>query len=1168
MSAKMVNVSRKKTQIALGLLLAQLSAPVALAQDAARINVGANTEQADQLTTGALGQAGFSISIDNAYFAGANVPPVADRTNDLIATAVNLDVRFDGLDTERALNVFTLSPRIAYLPGERVSFQALMNYPAYVARTELRILDRSGPGRRTLAVVPIAPNGQASWVMPSAGPDQMAYVLRTYDAAGRFDETQPLPLIRTTRQSQAQGPQTAPFRSAGVVEDRSRLRRIPVYGGTVTVAGQGATPGGTVNVMGEAVPVDRTGQFRVERILPAGDHIVTVDLNGKHYVRDVNIPKSEWFYVGIIDLTAGLRDDGSIGARETYFNGRVGAYAKGKTQGGWTLTGSLDTDDGPIEDIFTRLNSKDPRRVLARVRSDDNAPFPTYGDDSESYDDTPSQGRVYLRAERDNMRFTWGDFKAGVTSGGLLNNQRDLYGAELRYQSRSVTEEGEARLAAQLYAASPETVVQRDILRGTGGSTYFLKHQDITTGSQAVVVQSIDPTTGRIVSTRKLTVGQDYRIDYMQGVIILNQPLASTTSGGGLVSGGAGSYDQNLIVQYEYTPTGGAGGATAFGGRAEGWVTERMRLGATHMQEETAGGTQQISGADMVVAIGKESSLELEYARTSGPGLARATSTDGGLTLLSSGGGSATGRALRFDSHFALRDLGLDRDGHLSLYASRKEAGFSTLTEDITATQEMVGLSGEIKFSEGNSLDGKVESFRTAAGEAKQVAHLNANITLTPDWGLGVGLAYLDQTQPTNPTGTGQRTDAAVRLTYGGYEGTDLYGFVQNTLTLSGSLPRNNRYGAGFDTQLNDHWSATGELSDGDLGTAGSLRVTYAPTAHSNYYLGYEMAANDAATGQAPASANGTVIAGANTRYTAKLTGFAETKMDLPAPRRATTNALGLTYTPNAQWTFGGAYETGIVRDQVSGDFSRDAVSLSAKYAWKETRTGHLKLEYSREDGVGTAQDRETIGLSAGYMTRVKRDWRFMANLDALFSDSAQGTFHDGTYAKLRLGYAYRPIDNERLNLLFGYTYLNDQPGLNQVDANGNQNGPKQLSHVLSLAGNYDLSEKLTFGGKLGVRRSLVATRGTSAFSANTAALALARLDWHVLHKWDLMAEGRLLHTFETGTNESGALLGVYRHIGSNTKLGLGYEWGQVSDNMTNLNYTNQGLFLNMVAKF
>ncbi|MEO1238532.1 MAG: hypothetical protein AAFW64_02520 [Pseudomonadota bacterium] len=1154
--------------LALGTALTSVLALPGVAQQVVSVPAGANTERADSAPGGNFDDVGFSISIDNETIAGAPAPAVPDRTNDIRAERAGIAVRFDGLDTTRRLNVSTDDLRAAYRAGETVTFRSSMNYPAYVSRTEVRILDRTRRGNPVIATIPIAANGTADWVMPEDGPSELAYVLRTYDARGRFDETQALGLIRTERAFETHQTTGTPFVVAGEGEDRTRVRRIPVTGGTITVSGDNARPRGTVMVMGEPVPVDNRGRFATSRILPAGDQIVTVEVDGVTYVRDVTIPASDWFSVGIIDITAGWRRDGSLGEDETYVDGRAAVYATGRTQGGWQITGSVDTGNGPIDEIFTRLNDKDPRRVLDRLRDNDDDLYPTYGDDSTSYDDTPSQGRVYLRVENETTRFTWGDFKAGVNNGGLISNTRDLYGAELRYQTPNVTENGDPRFAVQAYAASPETAVQRDILRGTGGSVYFLTRQDITGGSVSAVVQTVDPDTGRVTSSRTLVEGVDFRVDYLQGVLILSGPIGTAVSDGGLVSDGTGTFDQNLVVQYEFTPTGGTGDATAFGGRAEVWATDQLRFGATLMTESTGTGDQQMAGADVRFQMSERTFAEFEFANTSGPGISRSTSTDGGLSITATGGGIAEASAFRFDSRIDFADLGFSRAGYIGLYAEQKNAGFSTLSEDITDDQTLYGAEGEISLSDRLMLRGYLETFNTDAGERKDSAEVNLIVDINPDWQLGLGVEYLDQVVPGDPTRTGSRTDGALRLTYSGFNDLELYGFGQLTLSRTGGLSDNDRLGAGFDAQISEKLSASGAYSDGDLGPAGAFRLTYTPTADDSYYIGYDLEATDVTGATSSTAENGTVVAGARTRMSETVTAFAESKVDLPAARQASTNALGVNYTPNARWSYGATYETGTVRDEVSGDFNRDAISAGVGYANEDFSAANLRLEYRTENGDGIAQDRVTWGVTADYSNKVNQDWRFLASLDALVSDSAEDDFRDGRYTKLRVGYAYRPIDNERLNLLFGYTYLEDLPGEDQVDANGDDDGPLQRSHVVSVNGSYDLSEKLTFGGKIGYRTSAVADRGTDVFTSNSAALLIARLDWHVIHKWDALGEVRYLHTAETDTNETGAVVAAYRHVGNNAKIGLEYEFGNVSDNLTDINYTNQGLFLNLIAKF
>jgi len=1135
---------------------------------AVSVPAGENTERAPGTSSGVLGAGGFSISIDDDVIAGAPPPRIPQRGADRALAAADVDVRFDGLHARRLLNVSTSDLRSAYRAGERVSFRTSMNYPSYVTRSEVRILDRSKRRATVVATLPTAANGTVDWVMPADGSADLAYVVRTYDAKGRYDETVPLALTRTEKAFDTHETTGAPFVSAGEGESRLRRRNIPVNGGMITASGSGGSPGGTVTVMGETVPLDANGRFVVSRIVPAGDQIVTVDMNGRRITRDVNIPASEWFYVGLADATLSRNSDERIDETETIVDGRAAFYAKGKTRNGYRVTASVDTGEGRLDEIFDRLNDKDPRRVIDRLRSDDNDLYPTYGDDSVLYDDTPTQGRVYLRVENDNLRFTWGNYKAGINSGGLLNNTRDLYGAEVRYQAPSVTANGDARFSLQAYVASPETAVQRDILRGTGGSVYFLTRRDLTAGSANLAVQVVDPDTGRIVSTRRLVDGVDYRIDHIQGVVILQDPLGSSTGDGTIVSEGIGRFDQNLVAQYEFTPTAGTGDADAYGGRAEAWVTDRLRFGVTLMNESTATDDQRMTSVDLRYRLSEDSYAELEYAETDGPGISRSVSTDGGLTISESGGANADNAgAVRFDSYFALSDLGLSMPGYLSVYYERKEAGFSTLTEDIQSDQRLFGLKGDIEVSDRLSFAGFYETFERDSGDQKDSGEIRATYKLNTDWTVGVAVAHLDQVVVGDADRTGDRTDAAVRLTYAGFDDLTVYGYGQGTISRSGGLSKNNRVGLGFDAQLTEKLRASGEISDGDLGSAGAFRLSYAASADSDYYIGYELdpTANEFSTTSAD---NGTVVVGGRQRLSETVTTFAENKYDLPGERQSLTEAYGIKYTPTERWTFGSTIEMGEVRDREQGDFDRDAISVGASYADGDDMTARLRLEYRDDDGEGVAQDRETFGLSASYTNKVNQDWRLLADVDALYSDSAEGDFRDGEYLKFSLGYAYRPVDNERLNMLFRYTLLNDLPGEDQVTSNGSLDGPQQRSHVLSFNSSYDLSQSLTVGVKLGYRKSEIAERGSDLFNDSTATLAALRFDYHIVHKWDAFAEGRFIQTDETDTDEASALLGVYRHIGDNVKLGVGYEWGSVSDDLTNLDYDNEGLFVNLTAKF
>jgi hypothetical protein len=1139
-----------------------------------RMPIGENTEGVTPIPGPEFQDAGFSISIDNETVAGATVPVDPRRANDIKAEAADVDVRFDGLSAERLLNVATVDLRGAYRAGEAVRFRTSSNYPAYILSAEVLVRDTKARGRPIVARLVTKANGTVDWAMPADGSGHYTYILRVYGQNGRFDETAPLALTRTAKAFDTHETVGGAIIAAGEGEDRTARRGIRVHGGQITVAGTGVQPGETVTVMGEAVPVDATGRFVMPRILPAGDQIVTVQISdGTNITRDVEIPASDWFGVGLIDVTFGKRleddlADGDPDYEDTYVDSRMAFYARGRTKNGVTIATSLDSGEGPIDETFQRLDEKDPRKVIARLDPEDL--YPTYGDDSTSYDDTPTSGRFYFRAERDGNSFVWGDFKAGLTGSDLITNTRALYGAEVRLESASVTENGDARAAATLYLASPETLPQRDVLRGTGGSVYFLSHQDINGGSETLVIQVVDPVSGRVVDSTPLVAGVDYDFDYIQGMVMLAQPLATTSTGSGLIGGAVGDYDNALVVQYEYTPTSTDIDGASVGGRAEAWVGNNLRLGITAMEETTDTTDQQMASVDARVVIGKASHIELELAGTQGPGFGNSTSTDGGLTITDSGvvGGPRAG-AFRFNSHLEFDDLGLGAAGHVGAWYEEKEAGFASLSENITEDQTDAGFYAEVDAGDRLTLGVEVESFEKAGGDAEAKAEVRAEVQVTDTVSIAVAAARLDRTTIGDAGDTGTRDDVGLRVTYAPSDDVSVFVFGQHTTAITGGLQEDDRFGAGFDVQLTEKVSVAASASDGDLGPAGSFRIGYAPTADNELYLGYTLDPTRTGAGyDLVGQDDGTFVFGGSYRYSDKFRTYAEDIWDMYGQRQSITQAYGASFTPDARWTVSGGYETGQVRDDINGDFDRNAVSLGVAYADEDSLRARGRLEYRTEDALGEAQDRDTLALSLGLENRTSENWRLLANLDALVSESEESDFRNGEYVEASLGYAYRPAQGDRTNLLFKYTYLHDLPGEDQVTADGTTDGPQQKSHILSVDGNYDIAPSLTFGAKYGYRKSELADRGTDLFTSNTAHLGILRLDWHIVHKWDLMLEGRVLLSDETDIEETGGLIGIYRHMGNNAKIGLGYEQGTVSDNPADIDYDSKGVFLNIIGKF
>jgi hypothetical protein len=1143
-------------------------------------------------------------------------PVDRQRQTDLDMSAVDIQVKFDGLEAGTLLNVSTVPMKRTYKAGEEVRFLATSNYPAFIERSEIRIHDRKGRDKhKPIAIVPVAINGEAGWVMPDAREANFVYVLRVYDAKGRFDETVPLTIARTNRDFKPDAQQEKAV-APSMGEDRTAIKNIPVSGGAVTVHGQHVPPGYSVHIFGEIIPVDPKQAFVVQRILPPGDHAVDVAVKGPSktgglsFSRDINIPDNDWFYVALADLTIGKRTGDSRIEEvrpgeydEVYSKGRLAFYLKGKIKGKYLLTAAADTGEDELDELFRNLDSQDPRQILRRLDPDDY--YPVYGDDSTFIEDAPTKGKFYVRLERGDSHVMWGNYKTQITGTEFLPSDRALYGASGLYRSEETTSFDERRTEVTAYAAQPDTLPQREEFLGTGGSAYFLKRQDIVQGSESVRVETRDPVTGRVLERRVLVYGEDYSFDYMQGVIILRRPLSSMTGTSDPVRNGAlGGGRLYLTVQYEFEPIASDVDGYVYGGRAQHWINDKVRVGVTGMDDSTELADQKAYGADVVVRHSENTFLSAEVAHSKGRGFDLSQSSDGGLTWGNNepdyydDPNDDEGTAWRVEGQVDLEEIGAGMKGRVGGYYEEKEAGFSTLFDDVTVDQRIWGAHADVNLTDKTGLKLTYDDFTDDRGQVRRDGTGSVSHQFDEHWKVSFGITYTELMSPlainAGKSGyDGSRVDAGVRVDYRIDDDRSVYAFAQGTLDRANDIDRNDRAGVGAKVRITDKVGLEGEVSYGTHGVGALAGITYDPNADSQYYLGYKLDPDRAFdlhdTRDLFGSDKGTMVLGMRRTMSELLSAYSESNYDMFGNRHSLTQTYGVVYTPDSMWTVDGGLEVGRIRDDTvhedthvqQEDFDRYAPSIAVGYKDEERginarARGEVRIERSEND----TRDQNTYLFTAGLAWKTSPNWRLLTHVDAVLSDS-QGSetfFADTDYVEASVGYAYRPVDNDRLNALFKYTWLYDLPGNNQLisGATGDLFAPAQRSHILSADANYDLRPWLTIGGKYGFRFGEVRYRtndGTGSdfeeeWQKSSAHLGIVRADLHLIKSWDLLLEGRLMHMPEADTTDYGALAAVYRHVGNNFKVGVGYNFGRFSDDLRDLTLDDEGAFLNVVGKF
>ncbi|MEW6677641.1 MAG: OmpA family protein [Pseudomonadota bacterium] len=1135
-------------------------------------------------TRQAAAAAPFRISVDGVPLNDSGtVDPDVQRCTDLALERSDIQIRYDALDQTPVLNAHAWPNAVAR--SGQVEITPWSNYAAFIQRSEIRIF---APDQSTqavpLAVLSARLGEPVAWSPAGLTLDSVRYVLRVYDREGRFDETRPKTLDLV---DQARPAEDADKRQrellAGYGENSLALHNIAVKGGAVTVNGQGIQAGETVHFLGQAVPVDAKGAFAVRQILPAGNHVVEVQVADEQgsrarFSRNLSIARDDWFYLGIADLTLGRNSTSGpaklVTADETdhfdnqvYLDGRLAFYLKGKIKGEWLLTASADTREQPLKDLFSNFADKDPRYLLRRL--DPDKYYPVYGDDSTTVDDAPTQGKFFVRLEKGDSQVMWGSFQTSLTGTEFTRFNRALYGARGRLVSDAVTLHGEKKGTLEVFAADPGTLQSREEFRGTGGSLYYLRHIDITGGSERAWIEVRDKDTGLVLSTQQLVPVQDYEVNALQGRVILRQPLSSIAGAGTLVQNGSlGGHHQFLVVTYEYAPGVSAPEDLVLGGRGSVWVNDHVQIGATALRQDESGQKQRLRGLDATLRYKPGTYVKVEGARSDGVGSGAWSSLDGGFSFNAVPGNGAKADAQRVEAAVDFAEVGSAK-GKATFYWHDREAGFSGPGQITAEAITQTGASVSWNITEQTELLAKIDD-KNAASQDRTIAEVDISQRLDEHWKVAVGVRHdnLD-TQVANASSTlsqtGDRTDAVVRVDYTPGEGVDwsTYGYLQGTVDRDDSRDRNNRIGFGGERRINDRLKLGGELSEGNGGLGAKLSGDWQVDDRTSLYSSYTLTTDrtdDGYRGRA-----GLFTAGGRSRFTDSLSVFSEEHYQHGEGPAGLTHAFGLDYSPDDRWTYGAKLEAGELNDPLAGDMDRRAVGLSLGYRKDATRYAGA-LEYRHEKG-STTRDTWLMKHTLGY--QIDPDWRFLGRLNLSVSDSSAGGDLDGKYAEVVAGWAWRPVANDRWNTLFKYTYLYNLPSPGQVGSGGASLDYAQKSHVLAVDTIHDLKPWVSVGGKLGVRRgSLKDAKVGGDWYHSTAWLGVLRADWHWVHEWDVLTELRYLSVSEAEDSQAGALVGVYRHLDKHFKLGVGYNFTDFSDDLTDLSYHSHGWFINLIGKF
>jgi flagellar motor protein MotB len=1145
------------------------------------------------------------------------------RCTDVALEKANIQFQFDNLKSRPRLGV-TAAPQVLTVQqagneppvADPVYFKMYTNYSTFIRGAEVRVFDADASVQGTpRAVLPVDPQGIAEWRpdvrdVPATGLE-LKYVLRAKGDGGRFDDTnaQSLWILRDERTAGVV-PSPAPEDAAEQIEGAEQLaaagqkldakllasygennlalQNIRLSSGTVTVRGDGIPEGHTVWVAGREVPVDPRGSFIAEDILPTGTHTVEVAVldtegNGNLYLRDLEFPASDRFFVGMADFTVSkshttgdaqlLQGENAPYDFDSSLDGRLAFYGTQKFGDHWRVTASADTREGPVKELFSNFLDKSPDALFRRIDADNH--FPTFGDDGLVEELAPTLGKFYVKVSKGQNHALWGSFKTNYSDNELAQVDRGLYGANAHWQSEAITSFGEQRVSVNAFAAQPGTVAGRDEFRGTGGSLYFLRNQDILTGSERVRIELRDKDSGLVTGVVSLQPSIDYDVDYLQGRILLAEPLSSTGDDNLLVrSGGVSGEEAYLVVRYEYSPGFDEIKTLTRGGEGHLWLNDYIKVGLTASTSDEGDGNG-LSGADLTLRKSADSWFKVQSARSEGLVSNSLTSYDGGYGFAGSDPlafNDAEARGYRADLSVGFGDFIANSRGRMVLYSQDlgggySAPGFSTLTD-------LKHYGGAIRLPVGERLNviAKADRRIQELGLQTSAQELDVRYQLTPHWSAGTGVRK-DEREDLSPVvpltqQVGERTDAIVSLSFDSRSEWRAYGFIQDTVSRSESREDNGRFGIGGSYRFGKQLRLDAEVSDGDLGAGGKVGTNYLLSDRTSLYLNYALENERADSGLQ--GRRGNLISGVKRRLSDSSSVYLEERYQETDMMSGLTHATGVTLTSDGRWNFGANTEIGTLTDSMTGaKTERQAGGIRLGYAFDRMQISS-GAEYRSDDAQqpdATYIQRDTWLFRNNFKLQLTPDWRVVGKFNYSTSTSSQGQFYDGGYTEAVIGYGYRPIYSDRLDVLAKYTYFYNLPTTAQTTLQGLAAQYIQKSNIASLDVTYDLTSRWTLGGKYAYRVGQMSlSREQPEFFDNTAMLYILRADYRIGEHWEGMVEARMLELPDFNDRRGGALIGVYRYMGKHVKVGVGYNFTDFSEDLTDLSFRHQGVFMNVVG--
>lgn len=820
----------------------------------------------------------------------------------------------------------------------------------------------------------------------------------------------------------------------------------------------------------------------------------------------------------------------------TRLGARAAVYLKGKVSGKYLLTLSYDSEKDTRKRLFQDI--------------DPNAFYPVYGDSSYRGVDAQSSGKLYVRLDKGLSYLLYGDYTTADSNPARLLSQysRSLPGLQGRYEEGNVT--ANAFVARQALTQ----IVDEFPARGVSGP-YGVSRSDGVAGSEKIEILVRDRNqTTNIIKATTLTRSLDYEFEPFNGQILFRAPVPSVDDQLNPVS---------IRVTYEVDSGGPA--FTVLGGDVQLKITDKLSVGVAAARDNNPDAPYTIAGANLHLKLSKNTEVIAEVARansvvggTTGNFTANNSNNFAGIT------GPVSGSAARVEIRHS------DETLRARAYAATAQDGFNNSSAGLTGGRTELGASAVYQVNPALSLNAELlHSEDRISASKSDAASIGADLKLSDRLTVGAGARHASQNSVTlvpsigsNCLGVGSGTTQGYNVGYGinqvGNQQIDPatgQPVVCNTVLLptgpTTNLDTSSLY-ARATWKATDAIALNGEVQremgqgsttlyrlGADWRVAEKTRL-YGRFEHSRQFTG--------AYGLGVGETGSNLAIGIDTQYMQDGSIYSEYRLRDASAGREVQSAVGL----RNGWRIseGLRLVTNVERLNTSGG-SASAMGLGVEYTASELWKGSSRFEW-RQDATNT-----NYLLTLGVARKLDRNWTLIGR-DYLNLVDPKATGPGRRQNQLQVGFAYRPVDNNKFDALGLYERKSERDtaaGLNST------------TDIVSLRANYHPTRVWWVSGRYALKRVDELLLGTIQDSYH-AQLFGSRVTYDVSNRWSVGALATVL-IGKGGARQYAYGVEVGYVVVDNLWVTLGYNFrGFRDDELTGSDYTNRGWVLGMRYKF